>query len=104
MSLGWSGRIDPDGNIEPIFQTKGAFNYGKYSSPDVDNLVAQGRQVSDQGQRKAIYQQVTKKINDDVAYIFTRFAPSTYATGNYVKGFEITPDGLARFKKTWLNK
>jgi len=104
LSLGWSGRIDPDGNIEPIFQTKGAFNYGKYSSPEVDSLVAQGRQVADQGQRKAIYQQLTKKVNDDVAYIFTRFAPSTYATGNYVKGFEVTPDGLARFKKTWLNK
>jgi peptide/nickel transport system substrate-binding protein len=104
LSLGWSGRIDPDGNIEPIFQTKGAFNYGKYSSPDVDNLVAQARLVADQGQRKAIYQQLTKKINDDVAYVFTRFTPTGYAAGNYVKGFEVTPDGLARFKRTWLNK
>lgn len=104
LSLGWSGRIDPDGNIEPIFQTKGAFNYGKYSSPDVDNLVAQARLVADQGQRKAIYQQLTKKINDDVAYIFTRFTPTGYAAGNYVKGFEVTPDGLARFKRAWLNK
>ncbi len=104
LSLGWSGRIDPDGNIEPIFQTKGAFNYGKYSSPDVDNLVAQARLVADQGQRKAIYQQLTKKINDDVAYVFTRFTPTGYAVGNYVKGFEVTPDGLARFKRTWLNK
>lgn len=104
LSLGWSGRIDPDGNIEPIFQTKGAFNYGKYSSPDVDNFIAQARLVADQGQRKAIYQQLTKKINDDVAYIFTRFTPTGYAAGNYVKGFEVTPDGLARFKRTWLNK
>jgi len=104
LSLGWSGRIDPDGNIEPIFQTKGAFNYGKYSSPDVDNLVAQARLIGDEGQRKAIYQQLTKKVNDDVAYIFTRFTPTGYAAGNYVKGFEVTPDGLARFKRTWLNK
>ena len=85
LSLGWSGRIDPDGNIEPIFQTKGAFNYGKYSSPDVDNLVAQARQVADQGQRKAIYQQLTKKINDDVAYIFTRFTPSNSRRGTTSK-------------------
>ena len=70
----------------------------------MDNLVAQGRQVSDQGQRKAIYQQLTKKINDDVAYIFTRFTPSSFAAGSYVKGFEVTPDGLARYKTTWLNK
>jgi peptide/nickel transport system substrate-binding protein len=104
LSLGWSGRIDPDGNIEPIFQTKGAFNYGKYSSPDIDNLVAQGRQVADQGQRKAIYQQLTQKINSDVAYIFTRFTPVQLAAGSYVKGFEVTPDGLARYKTTWLNK
>jgi peptide/nickel transport system substrate-binding protein len=104
LSLGWSGRIDPDGNIEPIFQTKGAFNYGKYSTPEIDNFVAQARQVSDQAQRKAIYQQLTKKINDDVAYIFTRFTPVQLAAGSYVKGFEVTPDGLARYKTTWLSK
>ncbi|HEX8969208.1 MAG TPA: ABC transporter substrate-binding protein [Chloroflexota bacterium] len=101
LSLGWSGRIDPDGNIEPIFQTKGAFNYGKYTSPVVDEAIARERQTADQASRKQIFQEIQKTINDDAAYVFTYFPPTSFAAGNTVQGFQITPDGLMRFKSTW---
>ena len=104
MSLGWSGRIDPDGNIQPIFGTTGAFNYGKYTNPDVDRMIAQGREATGQPERKRIYQDLQKKLTEDVAYVFTWFEPTAYAVGDYVKEFEATPDGLMRFKSTWLNK
>ena len=104
MSLGWSGRIDPDGNIEPIFSTKGAFNYGKYTSPDVDTLIDRGRQTSDQAQRKKIYQDLQAKLNADAAYLFTYFPPTSFAAGSVVKGFQVTPDGLMRFKSTWVDR
>ncbi len=101
MSLGWSGRIDPDGNIEPIFQTKGAFNYGKYSSPAIDEAIVRERQAGDQATRKQIFQQIQKTINDDAAYVFTYFPPTSFAALKTVQGFEVTPDGLMRFKATW---
>jgi peptide/nickel transport system substrate-binding protein len=104
MSLGWSGRIDPDGNIEPIFHSKGAFNYGKYNNADVDAAVAKGRQTPDQAERKRIYQDLQRKINDDAAYAFTYFRPTSFAATTLVKGFQITPDGLMRFKSTWTDK
>ena len=101
MSLGWSGRIDPDGNIEPIFHTNGNFNYGKYSSSAIDEGIAGERQTTDQAQRKQIFQQIQKTINDDAAYIFTYFPPTSFAALKTVQGFEVTPDGLMRFKSTW---
>jgi peptide/nickel transport system substrate-binding protein len=99
--LAWSGRIDPDGNIEPIFQTKGAFNYGKYSSQEVDDAIVKERDASDQATRKQILQQIQKTINDDAAYVFTYFPPASFAAVSAVQGFQVTPDGLMRFKATW---
>lgn len=104
MSLGWSGRIDPDGNIEPIFGVKGAFNYGKYNNPDAEALITKARQTAGQAERKKIYADLVRKINDDVAYVFTYFPPTSFAAVSSVKGFEVTPDGLMRFTKTWLSK
>jgi peptide/nickel transport system substrate-binding protein len=104
LSLGWGGRIDPDGNVEPIFHSQGAFNYGKYSNPEVDQLIAQARQSTALPARKNLYQALQKKINDDVAYIFTYFAPTAFAAGAVVKGFSVTPDGLMRFKTVWADR
>lgn len=101
MSLGWSGRIDPDGNIEPIFQSKGAFNYGKYTSPAVDDDIVKERQAADTATRKQIFQQLQQTISDDAAYVFTYFPPTSFAATTAVQGFQITPDGLMRFKSTW---
>ncbi|MBV9899102.1 MAG: peptide ABC transporter substrate-binding protein [Chloroflexi bacterium] len=101
LSLGWSGRIDPDGNIEPIFQTKGAFNYGKYSSQAVDDAIVKERQAADTASRKQIFLELQQTINDDDAYVFTYFPPTIFAATNTVQGFQITPDGLMRFKSTW---
>jgi peptide/nickel transport system substrate-binding protein len=101
LSLGWSGRIDPDGNIEPIFQTKGAFNYGKYSSQAVDDAIVKERQAADIATRKQIFQQIQQTISDDAAYVFTYFPPTGFAATTAVQGFQVTPDGLMRFKSTW---
>ena len=101
MSLGWSGRIDPDGNIQPIFAANGAFNYGKYSNPAVDDGIARERAASDQATRKQVFQQIQQTINDDAAYIFTYFSPTVFAATTAVQGFQVTPDGLMRFKSTW---
>ena len=103
LSLGWSGRIDPDGNIEPIFETHGTFNYGKYSVKEVDQLIEHAREVK-QTERKAVYDKITHKINDDVAYCFTWFPPALFAATSALKGFSATPDGLMHFKASWLNR
>jgi peptide/nickel transport system substrate-binding protein len=104
LSLGWSGRIDPDGNIQPIFQTGGTFNYGKYENPEVNELIDEARVEQDQEARAAIYQQLQDIINEDAAYIFTYFPPASFAARDAVKGFVVTPDALMRFKTTWLEQ
>ncbi len=38
-NIGWSGRIDPDGNLYAFLHTGGTFNYGHYSNPVMDDLL-----------------------------------------------------------------
>jgi peptide/nickel transport system substrate-binding protein len=104
LSLGWSGRIDPDGNIQPIFHSGGAFNYGKYNNPQIDQLIADGRATSDQAERAGIYQEIQRIINEDCAYVFTYFQPASFGAVDDVQGFTVTPDALMRFRTTWVDR
>ena len=97
-------KIAMPGNIQPIFETGGAFNYGKYNNPEVNELIQEGRIEQDQAKRAEIYQEIQDIINADVAYIFTYFPPASFAAANYVKGFTVTPDALMRFTETWLDE
>lgn len=104
LSLGWSGRIDPDGNVEPIFETGGAFNYGKYQNKQVDALFARARELQTQPERKPLYDQAVKLILADSAYAFTYFTPTLFVASTNVQGFPMSPDALMRFKMVWLSK
>ena len=104
LSLGWSGRIDPDGNIQPIFHSGGAFNYGKYNNPQIDQLIADERATADQAERTRIFREIQRIINEDAAYVFTYFPPASFGAGDNVQGFTVTPDALMRFKTTWLDQ
>ncbi len=104
LSLGWSGRIDPDGNIQPIFHSGGAFNYGNYNNPQVDQLIADGRATTDREERTRIYREIQRIVNDDAAYVFTYFPPASFGAADYVQGFTVTPDALMRFRTTAVDK
>jgi peptide/nickel transport system substrate-binding protein len=103
MVFGWGGRAEPDGNVFPMFHTRGGWNGGKYSSPEVDRLIEQARTVSDQTERKRIYQTIQEKLNQDVAFIFTNFRPVLYAASPSVRGLQAHPDQVPRLQTTWLS-
>jgi peptide/nickel transport system substrate-binding protein len=99
--VGWSGRLDPDGNMYNWFRTGGTNNDGKYSNPQVDQLLDDGRANSDVAKRKVAYQQAQKLLVQDVAYVFTRHAPATQISTKHVKGFTLYPDNINRFGEVW---
>jgi len=78
--VGWSGRIDPDGNTYAWFHTGGSFNDGQYSNPQVDSLLDQARAASDQGMRKTLYDQAQQMLVQDVAYVFIDHGPAQEIT------------------------
>src|SRR4029077_9036455 len=45
FQIGWSGRIDPDGNLFNQQQSEGSLNYGGEANPGGDNGAAGGRRA-----------------------------------------------------------
>jgi peptide/nickel transport system substrate-binding protein len=96
VRLGWSGRVDPDGNIHSLFRTDGTINYG-YSNEKMDQLLDDARSESDQEKRKALYSEAMKLGQEEVPFIFIYHETDYKAYKNYVKDFKHIPDTMMRF-------
>lgn len=99
---GWSGRIDPDGNIYNQLHTGGGLADTKYSNPQVDDLLDKTRAASDQAQRKTLFQQAQKLIVEDAPMAWWGFAPAYLLTRPTVQGMQIYADYIMRFDVAWL--
>jgi peptide/nickel transport system substrate-binding protein len=99
--IGWSGRIDPDGDMFAHFTTNGSFNYGKYSNPQADQALLDGRTNFDLEKRKAAYQRANQTIEDDSPYIFIRNGVATQVSSSKVRNYLLLPDNMMRFAETW---
>src|SRR5690606_2822422 len=67
---GWSGRVDPSGNIYQYITCKGSLNDGKYCNADMDRLMNEARSTADQGKRRQLYAQAMKIMQADDPRIY----------------------------------
>ncbi len=97
---GWSGRIDPDGNVYNQLHTGTPNNL--YSNPQVDDLLDRARATSDQAQRKELYQQLQKLVADDAPTVYYQHPLSFLLARPAVQGMVLYPDAIMRFETGWL--
>src|SRR5207244_2191701 len=104
ISFQWSGRPDPDGNVYQFFKTTPgtSFNWSGISHPQLDALLDRSREVSAQAERKKIFSEVTKILQDELPMIFIVHPIEPKAFSQRVQGYEAIPDGMMRFKDVWL--
>lgn len=100
---GWSGRVDPDGNIYSFVTCKGTLNDSKYCNPKVDELLNKARTVSDQAKRKAIYDEAQTILQEDLPSMYIYYQPWPFVTHKKVQGFEPYPDGMIRLRGVSFN-
>lgn len=96
ISLGWSGRPDPDGNIYGYFHSEGGLNRGGYANAEVDTLLEQTRAESDPDVRRGLYTQAMTIVAEEVGMIFIRFPAEIKVWRPSVSGFVHIPDGMMR--------
>jgi peptide/nickel transport system substrate-binding protein len=94
--VGWSGRVDPDGNIYAAAICDGSFNDGHYCNPAVDKLLEAARKTGDFEMRKKLYDQATEIYMQDVPRLFLYHPKLLYAFTSRLDGFKPYPDGLIR--------
>ncbi len=94
--IGWSGRVDPDGNIYVFMKTKAPQNNGFYSDAEVDQWLDDQRKVSSVAERKAIFEKATAKLLADGPIIYLYHRPVIIAHSIKLDGYKQLPDGLVR--------
>jgi peptide/nickel transport system substrate-binding protein len=94
--IGWSGRIDPDGNSYVFLHTKAPQNDGGYSNPEADKAMEDARLVTDPAQRKAMYEKLTKSVLSDEPIIYLYHRKLLIAHTTKLEGYRQMPDGLVR--------
>jgi peptide/nickel transport system substrate-binding protein len=94
--IGWSGRVDPDGNIHQFVTCKGGLNDSKYCNEEVDRLLNEARTVPDQEKRIGLYEAAQKIVQDDLPIIYVYYQPWPFVTAKKVQGFTPLPDGMIR--------
>lgn len=99
------GRPDPDGMYGRYFTSTGNLNkVAGYSSPELDQLFAQGKATTDPAQRKQIYTQVSNHLENNAVWVWLFSSYNFTATTQGVKGFTPMANGSLQFlRQTSVN-
>jgi peptide/nickel transport system substrate-binding protein len=103
--IGWSGRLDPDGNTYDFVVTGTPNNDSGYVNAKVDELMKQQRVESDPAKRKALLLQAQQiYVVDDPARVWFGFGVSPIITVKKLTGMVSYPDRIPRFESAQLAK
>ena len=98
--IGWSGRVDPDGNIHQGQTCTGPLNATLACDEKVDALLNRAREVTDVAERRGLYRQAIDLIGARRNVIFLYHEHYIVAHPKNLKGYKAVPDGLIRIKGT----
>lgn len=93
---GWSGRVDPDGNLHYLLTCKAPTNDPRYCNPELDALLNEARTKNDTAERKALYDKALAIINRDRPMVVLYHQPWIFALAARLNGFTTYPDGIIR--------
>ena len=94
--IGWSGRIDPDGNSYVFLKCGAPQNNGHYCDRDVDGWLEDARKVSKFEERKALYGKIAEKSLKDGSIIYLYHRLVIIAHTAKLEGYTQLGDGLVR--------
>ncbi len=105
--IGWSGRVDPDGNIHQIQTCRrgdsGSLNTTHACDEKIDALLNRAREVSDVDQRRGLYREAIDLFTARRNLVYIYHLNYIVAFPKSLKGYKAVPDGLIRIKGTSWN-
>ena len=94
--VGWSGRVDPDGNIHQFVVTGAGLNDAGYSNPEVDAALDAARVSLDNAVRKESYDAARRILSEDAPLVYIYHDTWVWAMDADIEGFVPHPDGMLR--------
>ena len=95
-AIGWSGRVDPDGNIYGFVACPGTLNYSGYSNSKLDYILNGARKSVTTKARDTLYRAAMQIIHRERPLIYLYHPVNYYGTTKKVAGVQIFGDGLIR--------
>jgi peptide/nickel transport system substrate-binding protein len=100
---GYAG-VDPDEWISRPFHSRSPQNFNKFTDPQVDALIERGRAVQDQGQRRAVYVEVQRRLCDLSPVVWLYSGSEYFAMRPEVKGYLFRANNEHNFESVRLGE
>ncbi len=94
--IGWSGRVDPDGNIHQFMTSSGELNDSKFSNANIDTALTEARLSTDPAVRKESYNAAVAIQQEEMPIIYLYHPVWLWALDDSLSGFQAYPDGMIR--------
>jgi len=95
-AIGWSGRVDPDGNIYSFVATPGTLNYSGYSNSKLDYILNGARKSLTTKSRDTLYRAAMQIIHRDQPLVYLYHPVDYFGVSKKVTGVQVYGDGLIR--------
>ncbi len=104
FAIGWSGRVDPDGNFYQFVNSKGSQNDSGYVNSVVDRATNQARAVLKTDRRIGFYHTALAQVLKDLPLIYLWNPINRFGVAKTVGGVQIFGDGLIRAQYAGFKK
>jgi peptide/nickel transport system substrate-binding protein len=92
---------DPDPGLYASAHSKSFNNYSKYNNPEVDALLDEARLLTDDEERKVLYDQVWEILAEDIPYYPYVKTNNGFVSSPDLQGTTVILDGIFRFDLAW---
>jgi peptide/nickel transport system substrate-binding protein len=96
FQIGWSGRVDPDGNIYQFVATTGSQNDSGYTNPRLDLILNNARKAATTKARMTLYKAAEQIMLQDRPLIYLYHAVTRAGLSKQLAGVTLYPDTLLR--------
>jgi peptide/nickel transport system substrate-binding protein len=96
--IGWSGRLDIDGNTYAFLHGGQANNVSHYANPTVDKLLDEGRGMTDLAKRREVYAKMWQQEAQDLPITYLWIPRNIVGMSAKLQGFRPVPDGMIRLQ------
>ena len=96
FQIGWSGRVDPDGNIYQFVATTGSQNDSGYTNPRLDLILNNARKATTDKARQTLYRAAQKIMLADRPLIYLYHPVTRAGVAKSLQGIRLYPDTLLR--------
>lgn len=102
--IGWSGRVDIDGNTYSFLHSGQSNNASHYANPIVDKLLDAARGMTDVAKRQALYAQMWQQEAKDLPITYLWIPRNIVGMSAKLQGFRPVPDGMIRLQGLEMSK